>query len=84
MSFAEQYKAHAYHDLIAEAEKQGIGLGVERERERIIKLLKDYWCGEAPCDKHPVRMDWIIAAIQLKQGETDGEVNDDLVSKSEM
>ena len=57
---------------------------IERERERIIKLLKDYWCGEAPCDKHPVRMDWIIAAIQLKQGETDGEVNDDLVSKSEM
>lgn len=42
MSFAQQYEAHAYHDLIAEAEKQGIGVGVERERERIIKLFEDF------------------------------------------
>lgn len=44
MSFAQQYEAHAYHDLIAEAEKQGIGIGVERERERIIKLLESKLC----------------------------------------
>ncbi len=44
MSFAERYKTHAFHDLIQEAEKQGIANGAERERERIIKLLEsDEW-----------------------------------------
>ena len=40
MTFADQYKAHAYADLILEAETQGIEIGVEAERERIIALLE--------------------------------------------
>lgn len=41
--------------------------GVAFERERIIKLLDKFWCQEIACTKHPVRMDWVIAAIK---GET--------------
>ena len=41
MSFAERYRTHAFHDLIQEAEKQAIELGVQLERERIIKLLEN-------------------------------------------
>ena len=41
MSFAKQYQDHLFYDLIQEAEKQGIALGVNVERERIIKLLFD-------------------------------------------
>ena len=37
---------------------------VEKERERIVKLLGDFWCGEPACTKHPVRMDWVIDAIK--------------------
>lgn len=44
MSFAERYKTHAFHDLIQEAEKQGMANGAERERERILELLEsDEW-----------------------------------------
>jgi hypothetical protein len=39
MTFAKLYKNHAYSDLIQEAETQGIGVGVQAEQERIIKLL---------------------------------------------
>ena len=41
MTFAERYKSHAFHDLIEEAEKQGIDIGVQREQQRIMSLLKD-------------------------------------------
>lgn len=41
--------------------------GVVAERERIIKLLASYWCGEPACTKHPVRMDWVIAGIKGEQ-----------------
>ena len=34
------------------------------ERERILELLNGFWCGEPACSKHPVRMDWVIAAIK--------------------
>ena len=40
-----------------------------RERERIIKLLASFWCGEPACTKHPVRMDWVIAAIKGEETE---------------
>ena len=40
MTFAKLYKDHAYADLIQEAETQGIGIGVQSERERIIKRLE--------------------------------------------
>lgn len=40
VTFAEQYKRHAYADLIQEAETQGIGIGARAERERIITLLE--------------------------------------------
>ena len=46
MSFAKQYQDHAFYDLIEEAEKQGIALGVDAERERIIELLENLKCGE--------------------------------------
>lgn len=36
----------------------------KQERERILKLLGGFWCGEPACPKHPVRMDWVIAAIK--------------------
>ena len=39
-------------------------LATVAECERIIKLLGSFWCGEPACTKHPVRMDWVIAAIQ--------------------
>jgi hypothetical protein len=45
----------------------GIGIveaAVIAERERIVKLLGKFWCGEPECTKHPVRMDWVIAAIR--------------------
>lgn len=35
-----------------------------QERERIIKLLKDFWCGESNCTKHPIQMESVIAAIK--------------------
>ena len=41
MTFADKYANHAYADLIREAETQGIGLGVQAERKRIIEFLKD-------------------------------------------
>jgi hypothetical protein len=37
-----------------------------QERERIIKLLDQFWCQEIACIQHPVRMDWVIAAIKGK------------------
>lgn len=49
-SFADKYKTHAFHDLIEEAEKQGIALGVEREKERIIKLLEKHTHPEAAAE----------------------------------
>jgi hypothetical protein len=42
-------------------------VGREQEQERVIKLLDQFWCQEIACSKHPVRMDWVIAAIK---GET--------------
>ena len=51
MSFAEQYKEHAYADLIQESEKQGIGIGVKRERERIIGRIKAQICFDALADQ---------------------------------
>lgn len=42
MTLSEQYQRHAFHDLIEEAEKQGIEIGVKAERKRIVKLLKPY------------------------------------------
>ena len=44
MTFADQYADHAYADLIREAETQGIGIGVEDERERILALLETLKC----------------------------------------
>lgn len=41
MSFAERYKTHAFHDLIQEAEKQGIERGVEQEQNRVVRLFID-------------------------------------------
>ena len=42
MTLADTYSDHVYSDLITEAEKQGIELGVIKERERIInKILND-------------------------------------------
>jgi hypothetical protein len=35
------YKSHANFDLIEEAEKQGVELGVAKERERIVEILKE-------------------------------------------
>jgi hypothetical protein len=42
MTLSEEYQKHAFSDLIAEAEKQGIEIGAKAERERIIKMLKSY------------------------------------------
>ena len=43
---------------------QAMHFGALEERERIIKLLDQFWCQEIACSKHPVRMDWVIAAIK--------------------
>jgi hypothetical protein len=40
MTFADQYKAHAYADLIREAETWGIIDGIGAERERIRSRIK--------------------------------------------
>jgi len=51
MTFADQYKAHAYADLIREAETQGIETGVRQEQERIIALLEKLSCDcDEDCD----------------------------------
>lgn len=42
----------------------GVKNGAIAEQDRIIKLLADFWCGEPACSKHPIRMDWVIAAIK--------------------
>lgn len=44
--------------------EDGFEQGEKSEQQRIVKLLGDFWCGEPACTKHPVRMDWVIAAIQ--------------------
>ena len=41
-----------------------IEFGKREEQERVIKLLDQFWCQEIACSKHPVRMDWVIAAIK--------------------
>ena len=38
--------------------------GIAGERKRILQLLDSFWCGEPACEKHPVRMDWVIDAIK--------------------
>jgi len=46
-----------------------VEMATKRERARILDLIRGFWCGEPECPKHPIRMDWVIAAIK-------GENND--------
>ena len=72
MTFADQYADHAYADLIREAETQGIGIGVEDERERVIALLEASRYDLASClkdDDCAVRADAIDVCISDIKGE---------------
>jgi hypothetical protein len=73
MTFADQYKTHAYADLIREAETQGIGIGVEAERERIIGLLEFMYSELMSClkeDDCKIRAHAVSVCIDDIQGET--------------
>jgi hypothetical protein len=35
-----------------------------KERERILRLIRTYWCGQPFCEKHMVDMEALIEAIQ--------------------
>ena len=66
MTFAKLYKDHAYADLIQEAETQGIGIGVQSERSRIIKLLEDY---QHPNTQHEFNDEFCDSLIALINGD---------------
>ena len=38
--------------------------GAQAERERILELVKHYYCGEPGCTKHPANMADLIARIK--------------------
>jgi hypothetical protein len=69
VSFAERYKNHAYADLIEEAEKQGIAIGVKKAEARVIKLLRTS-AGET-CDGpvHVINGSCLCDLIALIKGE---------------
>lgn len=70
MTFADNYRDHAYADLILEAETQGIGIGVQQERERIITILTDYIPDPHNDDESCDDCDLIRYLIRLINGES--------------
>jgi hypothetical protein len=45
-------------------EQELIEQGVQQERERILQLVKSYWCGEPNCREHTTNWPHLIENIK--------------------
>jgi hypothetical protein len=45
-------------------EQELIDQGVQQERERILNLLKYYWCGEPECKEHTTNWPHLIENVK--------------------
>ena len=57
------------NNVLVDVEKLGnvVRVGIEYERERILELIKSYWCGEPGCTKHTTNWEHLIENIKGEQ-----------------
>jgi hypothetical protein len=60
-----------YYQQLHEARMGGIGVGAREEKQRIIKVLEDWYKGALKHDREAAQ--WIFFAIQLVRKEPNNE-----------
>jgi hypothetical protein len=59
MTDPENFTREMWQEIIQAGEA-----GVQRERQRILDLIKYYWCGDANCKEHTTNWPHLIESIK--------------------